>query len=469
MGRFVQVEFDMEQECLLRRETGPIITWKAGFILFFHQKHETLVIWKNKKNGNKQVLGRVNETTEVCYVSFISITGKTWGLELVTKQLKSVFCFPSEENQVTCFTQLSNIIDHYKTFVFQQRFFAQKFSILLDEEISDVTLMKTCCDLLDRALIGKDLHQEQVSFLVPESIFALQRLIETNGEASSIILLRRELSEIQSGEREELGNGGFGRVWKGTWNPPQLPSIPVAVKEIHSELCPLNSPFDLIAFRREISVLRMMRHKNLLSYYGYAFDSPYYYVITELASCNLLDFINKFKPNVSISTKLHIVRGICQGLSELHRLQIAHRDLKSENCLLVCGEHELPIVKIGDFGIARVQQESGLTAAVGTFNYMSPEFLNSRSGQIQADQLLASDMYSLGHLIYAVMELKEPHEDRSPAEIIKFAMSGRPLKITPKNWTSGLFSLVEKCWGINPANRPTIDHFVDLMTQCDKS
>jgi serine/threonine protein kinase len=175
------------------------------------------------------------------------------------------------------------------------------------------------------------------------------------------------------------------------------------VKKIDTQGHPLVSPFELQALRRELLILKMIKHPNLIEYYGYMFEDPHYYIITELASCNLLQYLSS---DISIpwEIKLHIIRGLCCAVQALHQLGIAHRDLKTENCLLVdyllfffsfvnypnalshlfvfqsiSGSGSLPIVKLADFGISRVQ-DNGVTQAVGTFNYMAPECMNSVGG-----------------------------------------------------------------------------------------
>ena len=94
---------------------------------------------------------------------------------------------------------------------------------------------------------------------------------------------------------------------------------------------------------------------------------------------------------------------------------------------------------------------------------MAPEFLNSSSGEVDANVLLPSDIYSLAHLVYAVMEQHEPHENASLSQIVSSTMSGNPLTPTHSNWPKSWKKLVKQCWNCNPSQRPTIEEFCDIV------
>ena len=133
-------------------------------------------------------------------------------------------------------------------------------------------------------------------------------------------------SEIQLSDK--LGQGGEGVVYKALWN-----SVPVAVKQLYDSFDNESS------FYEEISILRELRHPNIVMLFGGFFDSnnrPC--IVTEFATRGSLDKV-LYESNTLLSTelKLSIVRQLATALNYLHCLDspVVHRDLKPAN-VLVC-------------------------------------------------------------------------------------------------------------------------------------
>ena len=79
-----------------------------------------------------------------------------------------------------------------------------------------------------------------------------------------------------------------------------------------------------------------MRGAFLLHYFAYCYDEPNYYIITELADCSLKQYIKSGKLRANDwQTKTSIAVAVAQGMVHLHNSGIAHRDLKTDNILLV--------------------------------------------------------------------------------------------------------------------------------------
>src|SRR5207247_9068964 len=108
-----------------------------------------------------------------------------------------------------------------------------------------------------------------------------------------------------------------------------------------------------------------------------------------------------------------VVQYICQELSAAHERGVYHRDLKPENIMLQnlgAGEE---LVKLIDFGIARVKDSqvaaSGeMTRIAGTLNYMAPEQLTGKASA-------SSDIYALGAIAYEMVTGQRPFNDYSAA------------------------------------------------------
>jgi serine/threonine protein kinase len=91
----------------------------------------------------------------------------------------------------------------------------------------------------------------------------------------------------------------------------------------------------------------------------------------EFMSCgSVYDYIHKQKAVLKLPMLLRVAIDVSKGMDYLHQSNIIHRDLKAANLLM----DENEVVKVADFGVARVQAQSGvMTAETGTYRWMAPE------------------------------------------------------------------------------------------------
>eukprot|EP00249_Psilotum_nudum_P024819 c29299_g2_i2 orf=342-2360(+) len=193
-------------------------------------------------------------------------------------------------------------------------------------------------------------------------------------------------------EKELLGVGGFGRVYKGV-----LPrtGLEVAVKRLSHE-----SKQGLREFFAELSSIGRLRHRNLLQLQGWSRHKGELYLVYEYMPNGSLDKMLFGSSNLRRSSlgwvqRCRILRGIAAALVYLHEeweQQVLHRDVKASNVLL---DTELN-GKLGDFGLARLYdhgQYPHTTRVVGTLGYLAPEL--TRTGKATA----STDVYSFGILL----------------------------------------------------------------------
>ena len=168
-----------------------------------------------------------------------------------------------------------------------------------------------------------------------------------------------------------LGEGAFGKVYKGVYN-----HIEVAVKEVHVSAAQEKE------FLREVA----MHHKvgnlpGVVRIFGAIFTTQPHSIVLELAAGTLHDALYKGIPSIdkTLSSKLSILVQVCSTMAEMSKMGILHRDLKSSNVLLFFN-NERVYAKISDFGLTKMVNESTIshTGATpkGTLPYMAPELFN---------------------------------------------------------------------------------------------
>lgn len=192
-----------------------------------------------------------------------------------------------------------------------------------------------------------------------------------------------------------LNKGGMSLLYLGL--DPQTKQ-PLAIKVLSPNH--INHPEAVGHFLREAQAISVSNHPNIVKLYGEGSWEKGLYIAMELINgVSLRQFI--VQHSLSIRRVLDISLQVAYALQHLHSLRIIHRDIKPEN-ILITEEGE---VKLIDFGIAQLQEEQDLLALpsyfIGTPNYMSPEQKENPS-----HLSFASDLYSLGIILYELISGK---------------------------------------------------------------
>ncbi|XVF34578.1 hypothetical protein REPUB_Repub18cG0070600 [Reevesia pubescens] len=206
----------------------------------------------------------------------------------------------------------------------------------------------------------------------------------------------------------QIGEGGFGTVYKAQLDSGQVVAIKRAKKEHFENL--------QTEFSSEVELLAKIEHRNLVKLLGYVDKGNERLIITEyVPNGTLRDHLDGQRGKIlDFNQRLEIAIDVAHGLTYLHlyaEKQIIHRDVKSSNILLT----ESMRAKVADFGFARIgpmdsDQTHISTKVKGTVGYLDPEYM--KTYQLTTK----SDVYSFGILLIEILTSRRPVELRRPAE-----------------------------------------------------
>ncbi len=174
-------------------------------------------------------------------------------------------------------------------------------------------------------------------------------------------------------------------------------------------------------FQREEEIGTKLNHPGILKVIKVEEPKSRPYLVMEfLDGQTLAAVLSKRKPLPEGEAVAYAIK-ICDALEYLHGQNIAHRDLKPQN-IMVCADGTL---RLFDFGIARVESARrltfvGLTPAMGTPDYISPEQVKGKRGDHR------SDIYSLGAILYEMVTGATPFEGESPYVVMNARVTGDP-------------------------------------------
>ncbi len=225
----------------------------------------------------------------------------------------------------------------------------------------------------------------------------------------------------------------------------------VAIKILHAHM--ENNPELRQRFNHEAQAISGLDHPNIVKIYDFsgAESSKLWFVTEIVKGANLADVLAK-SPNKVLHPIVAacIVRESCKALAHAHSFGIVHRDIKPENIMVTYDG----ILKLMDFGIAKIQQRGAVTVT-GTFmgspSYMSPEQIRGRNIDHRCD------IYSLSVLFYELVTGRLPFIGHSTHDVIVKIMEGQltpPVVFNPR-LSETLNQLI--CSGLarNPDARPS--------------
>jgi serine/threonine protein kinase len=200
--------------------------------------------------------------------------------------------------------------------------------------------------------------------------------------------------------QRELGRGGMGAVYLAEHD---LTHEKVAMKELL--ITAAADPIAVQRFLQEGAVMSRLTHPNIVGVRGIIEAGLGHYIALEFIEGGTLRDLLKGSP-LPIPQAFAVMHGLLQALDYAHQHAIVHRDVKPENVML----STQGAVKVADFGIARLTDDSATSSAtktgttVGTPQYMSPEQVTTSKVDGR------SDLYSAGIVCYEVFCGRPPFE-----------------------------------------------------------
>ncbi|KAF7817038.1 serine/threonine-protein kinase CTR1-like [Senna tora] len=258
--------------------------------------------------------------------------------------------------------------------------------------------------------------------------------------------------------RERVGAGSFGTVHRAEWHGSDVAVKVLSVQDFHDD--------QLKEFLREVSIMKRVRHPNVVLFMGAVTKRPHLSIVTEyLPRGSLYRLIHRptSGENLDQRRKLRMALDVAKGINYLHCLNppILHWDLKSPNLLV----DKNWTVKVCDFGLSRFKANTFISSksVAGTPEWMAPEFLRGEPSNEK------SDVYSFGVILWELATMQQPWSGLSPAQVVgAVAFQNRRLVIPP-NISPALASLMESCWADDPNERPSFSKIVESLKKLLKS
>jgi len=239
---------------------------------------------------------------------------------------------------------------------------------------------------------------------------------------------------------EKLGEGGMGVVYLAEDTKLKRQ---VAIKFLPHHIS--SNEEDRKRFEIEAQAAALLNHPNIATIYATEeTDSEVFIVMEFIDGIELKDKI-KSGP-ISTEETINIAIQIAKGLEAAHKKGIIHRDIKSQN-VMIAEENK---VKVMDFGLAKIQGETGITkndSTPGTVSYMSPEQATSELVDHR------SDIWSFGVLLYEMIKGELPFKGKHEAGILYSIVHSKPPKIQNVDCPEGLTFIVQKALVKNPDER----------------
>lgn len=309
--------------------------------------------------------------------------------------------------------------------------------------------------------------------------------------------MKIDQSELEIIER--IGSGAFGEIYKCRWRGTLVAAKLIKTAKIRQqwlrkhamttankqgrvddavdmldeieEVDPDFKDHAIADFRKEIAVVKSLRHPNICLMLGFSTTEDQEVMISELMKCSLLDV---FRAHLVHGTKmphkqqLMYAQQLAQGMNFLHTCKppIIHRDLKPANLLI----DNSGVLKISDFGLAKVRPTANatdseayvMTGETGSYRFMAPEVFRNE------DYNETVDVYSYSMILYYLLDGRPPWPKENGLVAAKKAALEANRPIIHRKWDQRLSDVLQQCWDENKSARPSFQTILNLLaTYCE--
>ena len=228
---------------------------------------------------------------------------------------------------------------------------------------------------------------------------------------------------------DSLGTGGFASVYLAR---DQWIDKLVALKIPHYQ------NYDLEHLLKEPRMLARLNHPNIIGILSAEKETDLFFFVMEYIEGESLENLLEREKTLPHKIACRYILQICEALDYAHSQQVLHRDLRPANILV----SKNGLLKVGDFGVAAILEKIPYAKTIiGTPPYMSPEHFKGKA-------VYASDVYSVGIILYEMLTGQVPYYDVNPAKIEQLILEGKctPPRLINKDVPKDLNNIVMRAF-----------------------
>ncbi|XP_053292637.1 mitogen-activated protein kinase kinase kinase 21 isoform X2 [Pleuronectes platessa] len=262
---------------------------------------------------------------------------------------------------------------------------------------------------------------------------------------------------------EIIGVGGFGKVYRGTWNDQEV-AVKAARQDPDEDITATSC-----SVKQEAKLFSMLQHPNIIKLEGVCLEEPNLCLVMEYARGGTLNRAltgRRIPPHILVNWAVQIARGM-HYLHEEAVVPIIHRDLKSSNILLLETIENDDIgrktLKITDFGLAREWHNTTKMSAAGTYSWMAPEVIKSSLFS------KGSDVWGYGVLLWELLTGEVPYRGIDGLAVAYGVAVNKLTLPIPSTCPEPFAKLMEECWDQDPHVRPSFSCILEQLSAIEEA
>jgi len=257
---------------------------------------------------------------------------------------------------------------------------------------------------------------------------------------------------------EKIGQGGEAAIYLAKWSN----------KTVAYKVTRIIDASAIAEFETEAKIMLESNHPNIVHVYRICLTPKRIGLVMEfMALGSLKAAIKKKSIRLTWDTLWNIAYDLATVTDFLHKQDIVHRDIKTDNLLLYQEEGEIH-AKLADFGLSKRQKvsDASVTMQIGTYKYMAPEMMLGDGHYSEK----ACDVYAIGMTFVALINQEEPYPKMRGGMFLPGAVGRgeRWQKLGKKNYDPAFFKLTNLCRSINPSERPTAKELVKQLKEIEE-